>query len=299
MPFTVGELVDLLQREAGLGDAAVPDRHASLDGFSPLSDTRQNTLTWTRSAENDWSQIKAAAVIAPLGANAPDGDPAVLAVERPRLAFALALREFGSEPRPTGVEPTAMIGDGAAIAEDAYIGGYTTIGDGVEVGAGTVIKDHVSIRAGTRIGSGCTIWPGVVIGTDGFGYEQGEDGEWVKLEHQGGVVIEDGVEIGANTCVDRGVLGDTTIRAGAKVDNLCHIAHNVEVGERAMVIALSMVGGSTKLGAESWTAPGAVIKNGLEVGGGSLVGLGAVVLKDVAADDVVAGLPAKSIKKPG
>ena len=297
MLCTVAELADFLDREAGLKDARIPQPEARIEGFSPLNAQRERTLTWTKTADVDWPKVRAAALIAPIEVSVPDGrDTAVLPVQKPRLAFALALRRFASQPPPVGIEPTAVIGEASALGEDVYIGHHTVIGDGVEVGDRTVIRDHVSIRAGSRIGSNCLIHPGVVMGTDGFGYERGDDGEWVKLEHLGGVVVEDGVEIGANTCIDRGVLGDTVIRAGAKVDNLCHVAHNVEVGERALVIALSMLGGSATLGEDSWTAPGAVVKNGLRVGPRSLIGLGAVVLKDVAPDDVVAGVPARSIK---
>ena len=297
---TVAELARFLEREAGLRDPRLPDPEAAIEGFSPLSETREGTLTWSRSPDLDFSTLRAAAVIAPAEA-APTGagEVAVLPVEEPRLAFALALREYGARPRPSGTEPTAAIGEGCEIGDGAYVGHHAVVGDGVAIGPRTLISDQVSIRSGTRIGADCTIHPGVVIGTDGFGYERGSDGEWVKLEHLGGVAIGDDVEIGANTCIDRGVLGDTVIRDGAKIDNLCHIAHNVEVGERAMVIALSMIGGSAKLGEESWIAPAATVKNGIEIGPRSLLGLGAVVLEDVAADEVVAGVPARPIRKRG
>ncbi len=111
------------------------------------------------------------------------------------------------------------------------------------------------------------------------------------------MIIGDNVEIGANTCIDRGTLSNTVIGNYVKIDNLCHIAHNVQIGENSTIIALSMIAGSVKIGKNCWIAPCAAIKEKLVVNDGSLVGLGAVVIRDVVSGDVVAGVPARSIKK--
>ena len=255
---------------------------------------------WTQDAGFDPERLSSvAAVIAPADAAVPDAQegerPAVLGVTEPRRAFALALREIDHEPSPVGIETTAIVAEDSVIGEGVYVGHHSIIGDGVSVGARTVILDNVSIRAGATIGADCLVNSGVVIGADGFGYERDEERGWIKLKHIGSVVIEDEVEIGANTCIDRGTLGATIIKRQAKVDNLCHIAHNVVVGERAMVIAQSMIGGSVRINPDAWIAPGATVRNGVVIGGGSTVGLGAVVVKDVPDDDVVAGVPARSM----
>ena len=114
-----------------------------------------------------------------------------------------------------------------------------------------------------------------------------------KFPHIGGVVIEDEVEIGSNTSIDRGTLGNTIIKTKVRIDNQVHISHNVEIGEAAAVIAQSMIGGSVKIGPGAWIAPSAIVMNQMTIGGGATVGLGAVVTKNVSANQVVMGAPAQ------
>ena len=142
-----------------------------------------------------------------------------------------------------------------------------------------------------------TIEHGAVIGSDGYGYSRAKDGKIEPFPHIGGVHIEDDVYIGANTCIDRGSLGDTVIGKGSKIDNLVHIAHNVIIGENVMVIANSMIAGSVNVRNNSWIAPSASILNQKSIGEGSTVGIGAVVLKDVEAKTVVSGVPARPLKQ--
>jgi UDP-3-O-[3-hydroxymyristoyl] glucosamine N-acyltransferase len=118
-----------------------------------------------------------------------------------------------------------------------------------------------------------------------------------SFPHVGGVEIEDDVEIGANTCIDRGSLGNTIVRRGAKIDNLVHIAHNVVVGRNAFVIANAMIGGSTILGDGSWTSPSATLRDGIRIGDGATVGLGAVVTKSIPDGAVWMGTPARPISE--
>lgn len=148
-----------------------------------------------------------------------------------------------------------------------------------------------------KIGCNTIIHSGVVIGTDGFGYFDNEDGLHEKVEHFGGVSIGDNVEIGANTCIDRGTLDDTYIGNNVKIDNLCHIAHNVTIEENSMVIALSMLGGSSTLKKNVYIAPGVMVMNQVTIGERSLAGMGAVVIKDVQNNKVVIGVPAKELRE--
>ncbi|HEU4883206.1 MAG TPA: UDP-3-O-(3-hydroxymyristoyl)glucosamine N-acyltransferase, partial [Longimicrobium sp.] len=175
----------------------------------------------------------------------------------------------------------------------AAVGPLCTVGEDAEIGAGSMLHAGVHVYRGVRIGQRVTVHAGTVIGADGYGYERDEAGRLVRFPHVGSVLIEDDVEIGANACIDRGTLGDTAIRTGARVDNLVHIAHNVEVGRNAAVIALAMVGGGTRIGSEAWVAPGAVLRDRIAVGDGAVVGLGAVVTRDVPAGATVLGNPAR------
>ena len=146
------------------------------------------------------------------------------------------------------------IGDFAYVGKNAQIGDYTKIyenvfiGDGVKIGKYCIIYPGVCIYPGMVIGDNVIIHANAVIGSDGFGFAPLEDGTWKKIEHTGNVIIEDDVEIGANVCVDKSQMGSTVIRKGAKIDNLCQIAHNVEVGPNTVMAAQTGIAGSTKIG---------------------------------------------------
>lgn len=219
-------------------------------------------------------------------------DKTLVCVAEPRLTFLRIVDRFFSRPRQSGVHPTAAIDPAAVIHPSVSIGAFSFIGV-CEIGEGSSVGTHVHVADGTRIGRNVVIFPGTVLGADGFGYQRNEAGAFEKFPHIGGVVIEDDVEIGANACVDRGTLGDTIIRRGAKIDNLVHIAHNVVIGRHSAVIAHAMIGGSTSVGDGAWIAPCACVRDGLSIGKGATVGLGAVVVKDVADGETVMGSPAR------
>lgn len=183
------------------------------------------------------------------------------------------------------------------IGNNVHIGSGCNIGKDVEIGSNTIIHPNVVVECPCRIGRDCEIYSGVAIGTDGFGYYVDEEGVPHKETHYGGVKIGNSVEIGANTCIDRGLLSDTIIEDNVKIDNLVHIAHNVHISESSMIIAGAIVCGSTELGERCYVAPGGIIKNQLKIGVNAFVGLGAVVTQSVESDTVVAGVPAKKIRK--
>lgn len=216
----------------------------------------------------------------------------LIVVRDPRLSFIRLVNGLFTEGKPRGIHPTAIIDPGARVHPDVYIGPFTYLGK-CEISEGTIIYGHVHIYSRTRIGRNVIIHAGTVIGADGFGYQRNESGELEKFPHLGGVVIEDNVEIGSNTCIDRGTLGDTIIREGSKIDNLVHIAHNVIVGRHAIVIAHSMVGGSVRIGDYAWVSPSACLRDVISIGNRSTVGLGAVVVKDVPDGGTVMGTPAR------
>lgn len=175
------------------------------------------------------------------------------------------------KPRKAGVDSLAFVSPTATIGKDVYIGAFACIGDGVVIGDGTQVYPHTVIGDGVTVGDGCLLYPNVtiydgcrlgrhvtihagsVIGADGFGFAPNQDG-YDKIPQIGIVVIEDDVEIGANTCVDRSTLGQTVIHKGAKLDNLIQVAHNCEVGENTVMSAQVGIAGSTKVG--SWCMVG-------------------------------------------
>ena len=147
-----------------------------------------------------------------------------------------------------------------------------------------------------HIGKNVRIGPNCSIGFDGFGYVD-IDGEWINFPHVGGVIIEDNVEIGANVCIDRGSLSNTILRKGVKIDNLVHIAHNVEIGENTLVVCQSMFGGSTRVGKNVWIGPGVTTLEWITIGDNALIGMGSVVTRDIRPGWIAFGSPAKEVRK--
>jgi UDP-3-O-[3-hydroxymyristoyl] glucosamine N-acyltransferase len=223
-------------------------------------------------------------------------EKSVLFVENPRLTFLRICKELFTKPIVNGIHKTTTVNSKARISENVYIGpncyiGECIISDGVQIIGNCFINDNVIIGKNVQIGANCS------IGLDGFGYQMNEEKVWEKFPHIGGVIIEDNVEIGSNTCIDRGTIGDTIIKKGVKIDNLVHIAHNVFIGESSMVIANAMIGGSTKIGENVWIAPSSSIRDGVELEDSSFIGLGAVITKSIPNGQVWVGNPGRNISK--
>jgi UDP-3-O-[3-hydroxymyristoyl] glucosamine N-acyltransferase len=162
------------------------------------------------------------------------------------------------------------------------------------IGKGTFIHPTAHIAQGVQIGEDCRIGPGASIGWDGFGYMPDPDGGWKRKPETHNVVIGDRVDIGANTCIDRGSYRHTLIGDGTKIDNLCHVAHNVQIGRDCLIIALSMIAGSVTIGDRSYVAPATAVKDHVTLGDDVFVGMGSVVVGDLEAGATAFGVPAKA-----
>jgi UDP-3-O-[3-hydroxymyristoyl] glucosamine N-acyltransferase len=212
---------------------------------------------------------------------------AAIVTDDPYLYFARLTqwwRRHQRPARPAGVHPSAVIHAEAVVAEDAEIGPLCVVERGARIGAGTVLRSRVTVGEDCVIGQRCLLHSGVVIGADGFGFAP-HQGRWEKIEQLGAVRVGDDVEIGANTCIDRGALDDTVVGDGVKLDNLIQIGHNVRIGAHTAMAGCVGVAGS------------AVIGEHCTVGGGAIV-LGHLTLADhvhVSAASVVT----RSIAKPG
>jgi UDP-3-O-[3-hydroxymyristoyl] glucosamine N-acyltransferase len=159
-------------------------------------------------------------------------------------------------------------------------------------------KNNQTFRPYNNIHWSAQIGKNSVIGADGFGYARDEDGTLVKMPHQGNVVIEENVEIGSNTCIDRAVRGSTVIGSGTKIDNLVHIAHGVKIGKNCLIVAGAVIGGSCEIGDNCYIGIGAMIKNKIKIGKNAVIGMGAVVLRDVPEGATIIGNPGKELIKP-
>ncbi len=216
-------------------------------------------------------------------------------VKNPKRALATVGNHFFIvKPKPE-IHPTAIVDKEAVIADTATIGAYAVIGK-AKIGDGTVVSSFVRIYDNVAIGKECYIKEGAVIGGAGFGFERDEDGNRFRFPQIGGVQIGDHVDIGGNTCIDRGALSDTILEDYVKVDNLCHIAHNAHIGKNAVVVACAEVSGSCSIGEETWVGPNACIRDQRNVGCNTLIGMGSVVAKHIGDNEVWAGNPAKLMR---
>lgn len=235
----------------------------------------------------------------------------LIRVADPYLAFANLLKKYNEmQLDKKGVDPLAFISPSATIGKDCYIGPYAFVGDNARIGDGvkiypqTYVGDNSSIGDGTTlfagvriyqnivVGSRCILHSGCVIGADGFGFAPTGDGSYQKIDQIGNVVIEDDVEIGANTTIDRATLGSTLIHKGVKLDNLCQIAHNVVVGESTVMASQSGIAGSGKVGSHCIIAGQVGIVGHIEVGNNVTVAAQSGVTRSFPDNVTILGSPA-------
>lgn len=278
MQITLGELAQQLGAVLN-GDAA-----QVITAVQTLQDAQAGAISFLAnpSYKSQLTSTQASAVIvsAKMAAEAPC---ATLVVDNPYYAFALVTQLFDNRPQPTGyIHPSAVIaesaqfGEGVTVAANAVIGEHCIIGDHCEIGAGTVIGDHsvlgndcllhanVTLYHEVVLGNNVRIHSGTVIGADGFGFAPNA-GKWEKIAQLGGVVIGNNVEIGANTCIDRGALGNTVIHDDVILDNQIQIAHNVELGGGTAIAACTGISGSTKVGKRCTIAGGVGMNGHIEI----------------------------------
>jgi UDP-3-O-[3-hydroxymyristoyl] glucosamine N-acyltransferase len=226
----------------------------------------------------------------------PNGNQLLIFTDNPRLTFVRVVNEMRRQERLVGISPRAVISEKSKIGSGCFIGDYAVIGENCSLGDNTVIYDRVSLVQNCIIGNNCVIQSGASLGSDGFAFERYEGGGLEKFPHKGYVRLGDNVEIYANCSIARGSLSDTKIGEGTKLDALVHIAHNVNVGKNCELTAGTIIGGSTTLGDTSWTGLNSTLKNGIKIGRNVIVASGASVIHDVPDGDIVAGVPARSIK---
>ena len=256
----LGHIVDALggSLEGGARETAIA-RIAPLEVAGPgdlsfLSNPRyQQQLAASRAA---------CVIVAPAMRDAALARGACIVADNPYVYFARATqlwRQCNTPARPSGVHPSAVVDPTAQLHPSATIGPLCVVERGASIGANTVLKSRVTVGEGCHVGARCIVHAGVVIGADGFGFAP-ENGQWVKIEQLGAVRIGDDVEIGANTCIDRGALQDTVIEDGVKLDNLIQIGHNVRIGKHSAMAGCVGVAGSATIG------PLCVVERGAHIG---------------------------------
>ena len=298
MSRPLGAIVD------ALGGTLHGPRDAVVDRLAPLATARPTDLAFIAQARyaSQLQTTQAGALIVPADLqDAALQRGACIVTENPYLYFARLTQWWRSEhdERATpvidplaSVHPTAQVADGvdigpfavvaagARIARGARIGAHTVVAAGASIGTDSRLYPRVSVGERCVVGARCVLHPGVVIGADGFGFAQ-HQGEWIKIEQLGAVRIGDDVEIGANTCIDRGALDDTVIENGVKLDNLIQIGHNVHIGAHTAMAGNAGVAGSATIGAHCTVGGGAVVLGHLSLVDGVHVSAASVVTRSI------------------
>jgi UDP-3-O-[3-hydroxymyristoyl] glucosamine N-acyltransferase len=266
MKFSAQQIADMLEGHVE-GDASV-----TVSGLSKIEDGKEGTLTFLANPkykEFIYTTQASIAIVSKdfISASALPASLTLIKVDDAYSSFSKILEAYQAfrKPKP-GIHSTAFIAPTAIIGNDVHIGAHVCIGENVtignnvvvmsssSIGDGSVIGDSTMIYSGVRIyhdcviGKECTLHSGAIIGADGFGFAPNSENNYHKVPQIGNVIIEDYVEIGAGTCIDRATLGSTIIRRGVKLDNLIQIAHNVEIGENTVIAAQSGIAGSTRIG---------------------------------------------------
>jgi UDP-3-O-[3-hydroxymyristoyl] glucosamine N-acyltransferase len=290
------------------------DADADIRRISGIEEARPGDLTFFANPKYA-AQLKAthaSAVILSEKADValPDGVSS-LRTSHPYLAFARAAELFAPRPpTPAGVHPLASVAANATIAADASISAFVSVGDRARIGARTIVYPHVTIGEDAVIGDDCVIHArvsirervtlghrvvlqdGAVIGSDGFGFAQGPDGSHHKIPQAGGVIIEDDVEIGANTTIDRPAVGETRVGAGSKIDNLVQVAHGVKIGRGVLLAAQVGIAGSTTVEDKVTLAGQVGVAGHLTVGKGVIATAQTGIPNSVDAGSFISGYPA-------
>lgn len=313
MQFTAEQIAQILHGEVE-GNAQV-----AVNDVAKIEEGRPGTLTFLANplyTEHLYTTKASIAIVATDFKSTKDL-PETLTLVRvadPRAAFAKLLELYESQrynkiglEQPCHISPKATvagdvyvgafayIGDGAVVAEGVKIYPGCYIGDGVRIGKNTRLHAGVKVYANCVIGANCVLHSGVVIGADGFGFVPGATGEHEKMPQIGNVIIEDDVEIGANTTVDRATLGHTIIRKGAKLDNLIQVGHNVEIGAHTVVVAQTGIAGSTRIGSHCLIGGQVGIVGHLHIGDRVKIAAQSGIGANLPDDAVVQGSPAYAI----
>jgi len=297
--YNITSLKEVIQIQSVLGEYL----NVFFNNVKPIDLANEDSLAWIKPTIQDKKSLlkttKSRIILGddsliPIHGEFPE--KVFLIVENPKLEFVRIIKKFFIKKIKPGISKSAVIHSEADIHSSVFIGDNVVVGKCI-IGKDSIVEPNCTIYDNVRIGKNVKINANTVIGSEGFGYSRNEENEFELFPHIGGVIIEDNVDIGSNTSIDRGTLGDTIIKTGAKIDNLVHIAHNVIVGRHSAVIANAMIGGSVEIGDYSWIAPSVSIMNQAIISEEVIVGMGAVVTKNISKEETWAGNPARPLKE--
>jgi UDP-3-O-[3-hydroxymyristoyl] glucosamine N-acyltransferase len=299
--YGIKEIASLINGEI------VGNSEISFTRLAPFFAASEKELTFAADKKmlKNIDKCNAGALIVPKIPNLPKDKTFIVVDENPREIMPILLNHFKPKVKPfeKPIEDSAVIDETANVSKiNTYIGHNVKIGknvviypnvsifEGTEIGDGTIVYPNVTIREFCKIGKRCIFQPGAVIGSDGFGYIKVK-GNNVKIEQIGNVILEDEVEIGANTCVDRGAIGDTIIKKGTKIDNLVHIAHNDIIGSNCFIIAQVGISGSVEVGDNTTLAGQVGVAGHLKIGNNVVIAAKSGVTNNVPDGKQMSGFP--------
>ena len=295
---TVNELVSFLGKEVirVYGETV---ENLYIDNLADVAHVSETTLDWVKPS-NPNRQIVAeqskARVVLVDEEVLPIAGKVLLVVKSPKRALALIGNHFFVTKPTSEIYPTAIIDPKAVIGKNVYIGPYAVVGKAV-IADGCFIDSNVRIYDDVVLGMNCNIKSGAVLGGAGFGFEKDENGNRFRFPQVGRLIIGDDVEVGANTCIDRGALSDTVIGDHSKINNLCHIAHNNQIGRNVVIAGCVNISGSCVIEDNVWISPNVSLRGFNHIGEGAVIGTGAVVTKNIPSGETWVGNPARKMVK--
>jgi UDP-3-O-[3-hydroxymyristoyl] glucosamine N-acyltransferase len=280
---------------AALGGELQGDPGLAIEGLAPLESAGPHHLSFLSNPRYQ-PQLQASragcVIVAPALRDAALARGACIVADDPYLYFARATQLWKrAHARPDGpaIHPSAVIDPEAVLGEGVRVGPHCVVERGARIGAGTVLKARVHVAEDCSIGERCVLHPGVVIGADGFGFAPSPQG-FVKIEQLGAVRVGDDVEIGANTCIDRGALADTVVEEGVKIDNLVQIGHNCRIGRHTVISGCTGIAGSATIGAHCMIGGAAMILGHLTIADGVSISAGSFVARSIARPGLYTGI---------
>lgn len=291
------------------------DGDVDIRGLGGIESAKTGDLTFAMDEEKLSSAERSGASCILTNKAVRSSTKCLIRVANPKLAFLIIYNTLNA-PRSRGafIHPTAVVAESARLGKSVWVGPHVSIEDGVDIGDSAIIESNSVIKKNCRLGPFCRIYPnvtlyedivlgrnvvlhsGAVIGSDGFGYVK-ENGRIYKFPQTGKVIIEDDVEIGANTTIDRGSMSNTVIGAGSKIDNLCQIAHNVKIGKNTLIAGQVGISGSTVIGNDVTIAGQVGIVDNITIASNVIIGGGSSVIGPLKEGEVVWGLPARPIRE--
>ena len=286
------ELIEYLKKINQYLNKNSVDKNFSI--VSSLNNQKKNSLSWIYKEDYNLKLLKCDVLLVSKNFQPESNKILIIKVKNPRYAFAKIVKDILIQKEKNYyISSTASIAENVQIGENVIIKDNVVIDKNCVIGNNVIIFPNVTIYKNTEIGNNIIINAGSVIGAAGFGYVKNEKNEYELFPHIGKVILEDNVEIGANTCIDRGGIDETIIRKGVKINNLVHIAHNAVINNNTIIGCNVCICGSVTIGKCSWIAPSVVVRDRINIGENVKIGLGSVVTKSVPDNEIWFGNPAK------